>query len=160
MPGPVHQHIRGLDVAVDESPCMGGVERACDLTDDVESTVELERAGLLEQPRQVDAVDEPRRQKELAVSLPHRIDRKDTRVVDRGREVGLAHEPVAESGIAGKPRRDQLQRHGAVECELGRAIHDAHAAAADHRLDAIPADDRARLDRHQGRSATRSSDHG
>ena len=41
------------------------------------------------------------------------------------------------AGVLERLGGDQLQRDGAVEVELARAVDDAHAAAADQRLDPV-----------------------
>ncbi len=58
-------------------------------------------------------------------------------MVDRGGRARLAHEALAEVGVLGELRRDQLQRDRAVEVELERAVDDAHAAAARDPQDAV-----------------------
>ena len=58
-------------------------------------------------------------------------------MIERGREARLAQEALAERAIVGELGRDQLQRDGAVERELGRPVDDAHAAAADDAVDPV-----------------------
>jgi hypothetical protein len=67
------------------------------------------------------------------------------RVVDRGGKAALALEARAEHGVAGERRRDQLQRHAAVEDEVACPQHDAHAAASGDALDPVAGEDRADL---------------
>jgi Ohr subfamily peroxiredoxin len=65
-------------------------------------------------------------------------------VLDRRRRLGLRDEPRAEVRLVGQRRRDDLQRHDAVEPELRRAVHDTHAAAPGEPLDAVVDEDVAR----------------
>ena len=53
----------------------------------------------------------------------------------------LAHEALAERRILGQLRRDQLQRHGAVEVELDGPVDHAHATAAGHAGDPMTGED-------------------
>ena len=68
------------------------------------------------------------------------VDGDDVGVVDRGGDARLALEALAEAGVAGPLRRDQLDRDGAAERELRRAVDDAHATATGDRLDAATGD--------------------
>ena len=76
----------------------------------------------------------------MAALLARRVDRDHVRVVDRRGDARLALEALAEAGVARAVGRDQLDRDGAAERELRRAIDDAHAAAAGDRLDAAAGD--------------------
>ena len=58
-------------------------------------------------------------------------------MVDGGREPRLAQEALAERVVARELGSDELQRDRSVERELGRAVDDAHATAADDALDPV-----------------------
>ena len=117
---------------------MRGVERAGDLGDDLRRARRRPAA-----PRRARACAgrRPRRSAWRCtappVALARVVDRDDVGVVDRGRRPRLAHEAVAEVGVLGQLRRDQLQRDGAVEVELEGPVDDAHAAAAGDRQDPV-----------------------
>jgi hypothetical protein len=66
--------------------------------------------------------------------------RHEVGVLDRRGEPRLEREARAQSRIPRPVGGDHLDRHGATEVELRRAIHDAHAAAAGHLLDAAAGD--------------------
>ena len=99
------------------------------------------RAGsngpVAEQLLQVGAVDEAHREVELAVDLAGVVDGDDVRVLERGRQPGLAQEALTERAIGGEVRGEQLQRDVAVEREIARAVDDAHPTTADDRLDPV-----------------------
>ena len=64
-------------------------------------------------------------------------------MLERGGDPALALEAGAELVVPGEARRDQLQRDPAIERQIGRAIHDAHATAAGDGLDAMTGELRA-----------------
>ena len=134
------QDVGRLDVAVHQSDGVGGVERGGDLRDDRGGPLGREPPLAREQPLQVGAADVAHDEVEVAALLARRVDRDDVRVVDRRRHARLALEALAEPGIGGPLRRDQLEGDGPAERQLGRAIDDAHAAAAGDRLDAAAGD--------------------
>jgi hypothetical protein len=152
------EHVRGLDVAVHEPVCVRRVQRRRHLDDDPRHTLRLEPL-LLEQGRaQVRAGHEPHRDVEDPVLLPGRMDREHVRVIERGRELGLGHEPAPEPLVLREVLRQHLQRDRAIERQIGRAIDDAHPTAADTAVDAIArehlCDQRVR---HRGSSQTVSA---
>ena len=58
-------------------------------------------------------------------------------MIERGSKARLAQEALAERAIVRELGRDQLQRDGPVERELGRPVDDPHAAAADDTVDPV-----------------------
>ena len=58
-------------------------------------------------------------------------------MVERGGELGLGDEAAAEVGILRQLVVEHLERDGAVERQVGGAVDDAHAAAADAAVDAV-----------------------
>ena len=58
-------------------------------------------------------------------------------MLERGREPRLAQEALPEGLVGGELGDDQLERHGALERELGRPVHDPHPAATDELLDPV-----------------------
>ena len=115
---------------------MRRVEAGGDLRDDPRGARLLDPAGAAHEPLQVGAVDVAHDEVQPARLLPRAVDRHDVRVVDRGRHPDLAAEALGEVAVGDALGRDDLQRDAARERELRRAVHDAHAAAARHRLDA------------------------
>ena len=131
------QDVAGLDVTVDEAVAVRLVERAGDLRDHGHRVPGVEAALLGQQGAQIGALDEAHRHVQPVALLPGVVDRHHVRMLERGGDPALALEAGAELGVTGDARRDQLQRDPAIERQIGRAVHDAHAAAAGDALDAM-----------------------
>ena len=134
------QDVRGLDVAVHEPGGVRGVERARDLVDDRRGARRLEPPLGAQQPVQVGAGDPAHHEVQPPVLLARLVDRDHVRVIDRRRHPRLALEALAEVAVGGVLGRDQLERDRASQRDLGRAVDDAHAAAAGDRLDTAARD--------------------
>ena len=65
------------------------------------------------------------------------MDRDDVGVLERGRQLGLGEEALAEARVPGQLRGDQLERDVALQARVVGAIDDAHPAATDERLDPV-----------------------
>ena len=89
---------------------------------------------------QVAALDQPHRDDQLAVLLAGVVDGDDVGVVEPGGEARLAQEPLAEALVVGEVAGDHLERHRPVEGQVRRPVDDAHPAARDQRVDAVPAE--------------------
>src|SRR5215208_25208 len=101
----------------------------------------------VEQRPQVAALHEAHGEVELSVVLPRLVDGDHVRMVERRGEARLAEETGAEALVLRQLRRDQLERHGALERQVCRPVDDAHAAATDQRLDPVAGESRARSER-------------
>ena len=143
----VEQHVGGLHVTVHERPPVSGVEGAGHLGQDAKRPLRAQLALAVEHAPQVVALDEAHRQVELPVVLPGLVDRDHVRMVERCGEPRLAQEAGAEALVLGQLRRDQLERDGTLERQVGRPVDDAHAAAADQRLHPVAGEGRARSER-------------
>ena len=71
----------------------------------------------------------------FALELARAVDRDDVRVIDHRRGTRFADEPLAEGRVVGERRREDLERDGPVEDQLGqltdarlRRAGDAHPA--------------------------------
>ena len=137
------EDVRRLDVPVDEPAVVRRVERARDLLQQVERLPEPERPLLLQQRAQVDALDVAHGDVEEAVRLARVVDRDDVRVVERGGDLRLADEALAEGVVAGQRRRHQLERDLPPQLHVLGLVDDAHAAAADHVRDPVAGELRA-----------------
>ena len=135
------QHVRRLDVAVHEARGVGGVERRRDLRDDRRRAHGLQAPAAQQERVQVAARDVAHDEVQRPGLLAGGVHRHDVRVVDRRRHARLAAEALAKLGVAGEVGGDDLQRDRALEVELQRAVDDAHAAAADDRLDPAAGED-------------------
>ena len=134
------QHVGRLDVAVHEAGGVRGVQRGADLDRDRSDAGGRQPALAREQRLQVGPVHVAHHEVEVARLLAGLVDRDHVRVVDRRGHARLALEALAEAGVGGAVRDDQLDGHRPAERELRRAVHDAHAAAAGDRLDAAAGD--------------------
>src|SRR6185437_1809404 len=92
-----------------------------------------------EQRLQVAPVDVLHRDVEDVVGLAGVVDRDDAGMVEGGREPRLAQETLAEVGLAER-RGEELERGGAPEPDVLRAVHDAGAALADRLDEPVAAD--------------------
>ncbi len=83
----------------------------------------------------------------MSVELADVVDRNDVRVSERGGGLCFALESPAHDRVR-EIIREELDRDGAVQTVVDRTIHDAHAAPAEHGLDAVRANDRAGFKSH------------
>ena len=142
------QDVGRLDVAVHQAALVRGVERRGDRGRHALHAVQVELA-LVDDVAQVRAGHEAHRQVEHAVVFAAAVDRDDVRVLQRGRQPRLGLEAGHRVGVLGVLRRDDLQRHGAVELGVGRLVDDPHPAAVEHPLDRVARELRARLQSRQ-----------
>ena len=131
------QRVAGLDVAMGQAPRMRGVECVAELCDQLDRAQWLHRTLAMQQRTEVRALDVAHRDVQLAVALARLIDRHDARVINRRGQPRLRQEPRAKARILGHVRRQQLQRHLAPQAQVLGAIHHAHAAATEERLDPV-----------------------
>src|SRR6185295_6686248 len=66
------------------------------------------------------------------------VDVDDVRVVDAVRGARLAQHPRAQVRFTAQIRADELECDDAIDEHVAGAIHDAHAASPEARLEAIP----------------------
>ncbi len=135
------QDVRGLDVAVHEAGGVRLVQRRADLRDDPRRPLGRQPALAPDEAADVVAGDVAHRDVRDPALVARVIDRDDVGVIDRRRDLRLAHEPVADRLVLEQPGRDDLQRDRAIERELRRPVDDAHAAAAGDRLDPVAGED-------------------
>ena len=135
------EDIGGLDVAVHQTGRVGLVERRADLGHDPRRPLRVEVALAPHQAAHVVAGDVAHRDVGDPALVTRVVDRDHVRVIDRRRDLRLAHEPGPDRLILQQPGRDHLQRDRAVQRQLRRPVHDAHAAAPRDRLDAVAGED-------------------
>ena len=100
------QDIGRLDVAMDEPTLVRCVECVADLVDELECTLRVEGTLAGDQLSEVVALDVPHREVQLPVGVAGGVDRDDVRVIERGGNLRLAEEPVAEAiALARAPAR-------------------------------------------------------
>ena len=135
-----HQ-VRGLHVAVHDAELVGARETLGRLQRELERLADRDRAVAGEPRRDRLALVERHHDVELAVlRLLDRVDRGDRRVVERGGGARLGDEALLGLGARHEVRREELQGDRAPELLVAGAVDDAHAAAAEARLDLVMAD--------------------
>ncbi len=147
----VHQDVGQLDVPVHEPGRMRGVQRGRHLRG--------ERGGLVarqpptaapQQPLQVPARYEPRRDVQQPLIVARRVHRDDVRRVHRRARPRLPQEPGPKLLIVGQRRRDDLQRGQPTEHLIARPEDHGHAAGSDLLLDQVACDPAARPQPSEG----------
>ena len=93
----VEQHVGGLDVAMDETVRVGGIQRVRDPAADGQRARLVEPPSLAQERAQVRPFDIAHREVETTVDVAGVVDRHDVRVLERHGELRLAREALAES---------------------------------------------------------------
>ncbi len=137
-----HEHVARLDVAVHQAPGVCRVEGRGELADQVDRALRREPPLTTQQRSQVRALHVAHGNEQLAVGFTGLVDRHDVGVVDRRRQPRLGVKPRPERLVGSEGRGYQLQRDATPETQVHRTEDDAHAAATQHRLDAIRAQSR------------------
>ncbi len=133
----VEQHVGGLHVAMDEATRMRGVESARHLGEDPDRFPRLERA--VPQPLlEVRTLHVAHGDEEQLAELSGLVDRDDVRVVDRGRELGLPQEALAEGRVLGQVGGEELERDVASQADVLGEVDDTHTTATEQGLDPVP----------------------
>ena len=134
---PRDQDVARLDVPVHEPGLVHGVERLRHGPEHRAHPLDVERALSVEYGAEILPVDEAHRQVQDPVRVARVVDRHDVRVFEARRDGGLALEPAAVVRVGGQRRRQDLERDGAVQLQMGRPVDHPHPALADERIDAV-----------------------
>ena len=126
-PVAVEQDVGGLQVAVDDAPPMGVVNRPGHLLDQPGSLARRQWA-VLDLGREAVALDEAHREVVLPRVFAHFVDRHDAGMIELGRGLGFGAEPLNLPRRRQPAGQDHLQGDEAVERLLPRLEDDAHAA--------------------------------
>ncbi len=135
-----------LQVTVDHTLLVRGLECLRDLLCDFEHLVGIERAAS-DALRQVLARDQLHGNEARIVDRLQAVDLGDVRVVQRGQQLGFALEAGEPLGIGGERLGQHLDRHLAVERGVHGAPDHAHAALADLLDEAVVVQTGTRFDR-------------
>jgi hypothetical protein len=133
-------HVRRLDVAVQDALVVGGGQRVGDGDQPVEGLAQRRCAAALQQVGQGLAVDQLHDQDVVALVGDDVEQRHHAGVRHRRRRPRLAQHAGPPLGIAGRARRQDLQRDVAVEPLVARPPDLAHRAAAEPRQQAVRSD--------------------
>ncbi len=137
----------GLEVAVDHARFVGRVNGRADLSHQGDGAIDRQPPELFELGAQRAAVDELHH--EVHPDLGRRsevVDRHDVRMLEVRDRARLAQKAVRHPRVGEQVVADDLERHGSIERQVGRAVDGAHAASGEERLDPVaPLDDRARF---------------
>ena len=144
------QDVGGLDVAMDEAEAVRGVQRSGDLDHQPAGEGRGQATVDADERAEVDALHERHRDVERPVVFARVLHRDDVGVLDAGGHARFAREPRAEVRALAQLGRDDLEGGRAVERYVVGEVDDAHAAAADLRLHAVPGEHGSELGGHEG----------
>ncbi len=130
------QDVAGLDVAMDQASGVSGVQRPSDAIDHRQRVVERQRR-LIDESSEIRAGDVPHRDEQVAVVLARVVDGEDVRFVERGRELGFAHESVPEPLVVGELGGEHLEGDLPLESLVLGEVHDPHAPPPEGAIDAV-----------------------
>ena len=123
---PREEHVRWLEIAMDDAPRVERRERRQDAEADRQCLRDVERAAF--QPlRQRLALEQLHGDVELAALLANLVELADVGMIDAGRRPRLAPEPPAR-GLVARERRHGLERDGAPQPLVLCRVHDSHSA--------------------------------
>ena len=138
-PVATHEHVGGLEVAVDEADVVGGGEGPSGV--DKHGDLLPQRPVLGVEPlAQRDALDELHRDEQRPVVLADVVDRHHVGVVELGERTRLLPQGVRLLALERGDGPQQLDRELAVELRVERGVDDPHAAGTDAAPDLVATD--------------------
>ena len=125
-----------FQIAMDDPPFMGRLERLGDLRGDRHDLVERHRppGNAIGECR---SFDQLHHQRAALTGFLEAVNLRDVRVVQRGEDLRFAAEPREPIRIGGDVRQQHLERHVAIQLAVAGAIDLAHSALAKFREDCI-----------------------
>lgn len=130
VPAIADQHVGRLDVPVHHSLSMGVVERVCDITQNLEGVLEVERLVAGQHVFEGATAHQAHGVEGDRIALADGKNRHHVRVVEAGGKSRLAFEPRERFGRENGVEGEDLERHLAVERLLVGTEDNAHATAA------------------------------
>ena len=131
------QHVRRLDVAVDQPFLMGGGQAIGDLDPETYHLVHGQRARCRQHLLQRTPLDVFQNEIRRRLVSLHAVDGDNVLMLDRRRRPSLLDEPPACRGVVGQHRTQNLDGYDAVENRVPGLEDNAHAAAAENVKDEI-----------------------
>jgi hypothetical protein len=133
------EKIGGLNIAVNDSLRVRGVERVGYFYGEIEKAIELH--GLAgDNVFERGAVEKFHGDEGFAVFFADVVDGADARMIQRRRGLRFALETAESLRIAGNFIRKEFQRDETMQTRVFRFVHDAHASAAEFFDDAVMRD--------------------
>jgi len=126
-----HEDVCGLDVPVDDSFRVGGIQSIGNLDAQIEHRLDLHRLATDSVPQCL-PLQQFHGDEASSIGLVDLVDRADVRVVQRGRSLGFPLEAAEGLRVVGNFVGKELQGHVATELQVFRLVYDTHAPAADH----------------------------
>jgi len=142
-------HVGRLEVTVNDAALVCRIERGGDLDRDLEHLGQTQRT-LLETLAQRLALEVFHDEVVDAVVVTDVVQRADVRVVEPRDGLGLALHTLAQRGFLREVRRQNLDRHVAVEPRVAGAVNFAHAPGAEGFHDDVWAELCVRCEWHDG----------
>ena len=128
--------VRWLDVSVDDSFRMCGVESVSDLDSQIEHRFDLQRLASDPVPERL-PLQKFHRNEGSPIDLIYFVDRADVRVVQGGRGFGFPLETAEGLRVVGEFVWKELQGDVATQLEVFGLVHHAHPPAADLAEDTV-----------------------
>ena len=123
-------HVGRLEIAVDQPLFVRTGKPFSDLDRDIERALGLQ--GPTDQDlAELVTADQLHRDERHTLGLADFVDHRDVRVLDQRRGPRFLEHPLAADTIVHEILGQDLERHLAPQVQVARAIHHAHAAAAD-----------------------------
>src|ERR1700675_3217687 len=134
-----HEDVRGLDVPMDYSLRVCGIEGIGELDAQIEHRCDLQRLASDPMPKRL-PVEQFHGDEGSPIGIINFVDRADVRVVQRGRSLGFPLKTTEGLGVVSEFVGKELQGDVATELYILGLIDNAHAAATQLLDDAVVRD--------------------
>jgi hypothetical protein len=135
-----HEHVGGLEVAVEDGVAVRVVEGVGEAACDLRCHLRREDSPLTNAVLERGPLDQVHGEELTLLDLPHLQDPHDVGVLEAGRRAGLDLEasPLVRAGA--RTRLEQLERHASLKAHVLGQIHDPHSASGQLLLDPVGAE--------------------
>src|SRR6266705_2999926 len=107
--------VRWLDVAVNDAALVGERQTGKNVDDDVELRLQRKRLARLQQPFQIDSIDELHSDEQMPIDIAEVEDGDDVRMLERCGGLGFVQESLAQIVLPGDRFVHDLDRNGALK---------------------------------------------